>query len=706
MIIEAIVWRVGPDAGLMTDRAFIADNCLALEVVHTPAGGFRLGFLGPPSAFDPARPAPALPAGPDAPPGPLLLAQRGNGYDGLCFAEAVSLADARAVRLQPGSIRQISDAGMILHACDHTLGLQAEMEIRIAQGVLHMCTRMRNGGQNRILLLRCAALLLPLPDWAAETVCAHGAWAREGHEARGPIEAGLTGKAARLGRSGFGGPPGLIVCAIGTNDTTGRALAVQLAWSGSHRVQAERLRDGACEVCAEALYEPGEIVLEPGAIFETPEALAVVSGQGFDGLRDGWHALARRLARPVQLPVARPVHFNTWEARYFDFDEASLIALAGEAAQLGIERFVLDDGWFAGRRNDTTSLGDWTPDPQRFPNGLGPLIRAVNAHGMSFGLWVEPEMVSRESSLYRAHPDWVLGYPDERAPTGRNQLVLDLANPEVREFLFGALSDLLGPGGIDYLKWDCNRELYPASHDGRMRATAQIHGLYALLDRLQAAFPHVDIESCASGGGRIDFGILARVMRFWASDATDALDRIRIQDTLSRFIPTEMTGSHVGPSPNPITGRAFPMAFRGLVSLFGHLGVELDPAKLSEDDRAILARIITLHKKIRPLLQEGVYRVLEARDPQLHVSGIFRPAVGDFLLRVLRTGMSAWPLQARITVPGLPTGVRYEVRQVFPGEASGDELGVHSAEALGWGGFQGDPRKPHHGRLFHFTPIP
>ncbi len=685
----------------MTDSVLLSDGSLALEVILLPGGGFRLGFFGPVSAVQPSGPVPVLPAGPDAPPGPRLLAQRGNGYDGPGLVEAVSLTGGRAATLLPATMEQVSGAGMNLFAADQSLGLEAGIEIRLAHGLLRMRTRLRNHGQDPVLLARCAALLLPLPDWAAETLSAHGAWSREGHEVRLPIEAGFTGRASRLGRSGFGGPPGLTICEAGASDTAGRALAVQLAWSGSHRIGVERLRDGAAEICAEALYEPGEIILAPGDVFETPEAIVAVSARGFDGLRDAWHAEARRLARQVP----RPVHFNTWEARYFSFDEASLIELAGQAAQLGIERFVLDDGWFLGRRDDRTSLGDWTPDPDRFPNGLGPLIGAVNQLGMSFGLWVEPEMVSRESRLYWVHPEWVLGYPDSRAPTGRNQLVLDLSNPDVRDYLFDALSSLLRPGGIDYLKWDCNRELYPASHDGRTRATAQVHGLYALLDRLQAEFPQIQIESCASGGGRIDVGILPRVMRFWASDATDALDRIRIQDTLSRHIPLEMIGSHVGPSPNPITGRAFPMAFRGLVSLFGHMGVELDPARLGEEDRLTLARMITLHKQVRPMLQDGVYRVLDARDPALHVSSVSRPASGEFLLRVLRTAMSAYPLQSRITLPGLPPGARFEVRELIPGEAAGKDLGVHTAETLAWGGFHGDPRNPHHGRLFHFMPI-
>ncbi len=685
----------------MTMSLHLSEGGIALKVVHAEASGFRLAYFGPASAEHGPGPAPVLPAGPDAPPGPRLLAQRGDGYDGLSLVEAVGMTDGRAAALAPVSMQQTSRNGMTLHAADQALGVSAAVEIRLAHGLMHMRTRVRNHGPQSVLLVRCGALLLPLMDWAGEIVSGYGAWAREGHESRRPLDAGFAGKAARLGRSGFDGPPGLVICEVGATETAGRALSVQLAWSGSHRIQAERLRDGAGELSAEALYEPGEIVLAPGDEFETPEALVALSARGFGGLSEVWHAHARRLVRPL----ARPVHFNTWEARYFDFDEASLIELAGQAAQLGAERFVLDDGWFSGRRDDKTSLGDWIPDRGRFPDGLGPLISAVRGLGMSFGLWVEPEMVSRESELYRAHPDWVFGYPNEKAPTGRNQLVLDLSNPGVRDFLFGALSKLLQAGGIDYLKWDCNRELYPATLGGKVCAAAQVHGLYDLLDRLQAEFPGLEIESCASGGGRIDFGILPRVMRFWASDATDAHDRIRIQDSFSRYIPAEMMGSHVGPSPNPITGRTFPMAFRGLVSLFGHLGVELDPAKLNADDRVTLAQTIALYKRLRSFVHGGIYRVLGGADPALHVSTLSREDTGDFLLRVLRTGMSAYPLLAQIAVPGLPAGTRYSVREIILGEEQGRDLGVQTAETLAWSGLQGDPRRPHHGRLFQFHQI-
>jgi alpha-galactosidase len=576
-----------------------------------------------------------------------------------------------------------------------------DIYVHLSNGLMHARTRLHNSGSDPVLLIRCAALQLPLMDWATQVITSHGAWAREGHNLRRSLEGGFVGKASRLGRSSFDGPPGVTVCDASTTDSAGRALSVQLAWSGNHLFQAERLRDGAAELRAEALYEPGEVILGPGDQFETPEALVAISATGFDGLRDVWHGHARRLVRPV----SRPVHFNTWEARYFDFDEASVIDLAAQARDLGVERFVLDDGWFSGRRNDKTSLGDWAPDVERFPNGLRPLIEAVRRMGMQFGLWVEPEMVSRESRLYRAHPEWVLGYPDPEAPTGRNQLVLDLGNPEVRDYLFEALGNLLRPGGISYLKWDCNRELYPATLGGSFRANAQVLGLYSLLDRLQAEFPEIEIESCASGGGRIDFGILPRVMRFWASDATDAEDRIRVQDSLSRYIPLELMGSHVGPSPNPITGRSFPMLFRGLVSVFGHFGVELDPARLSRDDRNMLAGMIALYKRVRHVAVRGTYRVQSTVDPAVHASTMTSEDRSEIVLRVLRTAMSDYPLQPRIVIPDLPAGARYRVVELLPGNDAGNDLGEHAAEALAWTGFGGDPRRPHHGRLFHFVRI-
>lgn len=681
----------------------LSDKALVLTLVHDGGAGFRLKYFGPACGRSELGKLvnPVLPAGPDLPPGPRLMAQRGQGYDGRGFLDALTLPDARAVSLLSSRMEKVSGERAVLFSEDPALRCEARLDLHLSEGVLHIRGEVRNKGEKDLLINRCATLLLPLPDWAQETVLDHGAWAREGHQSRRQLDAGFIGRASRLGRTGFGGLPGMILCEFGATESHGKALGVQLEWSGSHSVGAERLRDGGAEVWAEALYEPGEILLRPGEAFTMPTALVAASWRGFDGLSDLWHGYVRRFNRPVP----RPVHFNTWEACYFDFNEASLMRLAAEAADLGVERFVLDDGWFKGRRNDTSSLGDWTPDEERFPHGLSPLIKAVHARGMSFGLWIEPEMVSRQSDLYRNHPDWVLGFPDEQAPTGRNQLVLDLGNPSVRDYLFEAVSAVLRTGGIDYLKWDCNRELYPAKLNGRPRADAQVKGVYELLNRLRDVFPDLAIESCASGGGRIDFGILPYITRFWASDATDALDRIRIQDTLARCLPLEWIGSHIGPSPNPITGRDYSMAFRGLVALFGHLGVEMDPTGLSEGDRRTLQSIINLYKEYRALLSNGIYRVLVPPTPDLHVSAVMGGSGSELLLRVLRIGVSSWPLQPRICLPGLPVGASFRICEIDPRTGGKEALGILSAELLAMHGLQADPRQALQGRLFHFEEI-
>tara|TARA_R110000787_G_scaffold169559_2_gene282257 strand:+ start:8727 stop:10802 length:2076 start_codon:yes stop_codon:yes gene_type:complete len=683
------------------DSSSISGDGLTCIVVRDAGSGFKLSFLGPVGAEDGVRPVrpEKLPASPDIVPGASLMAQRGSGYAGVGLLDAVCLPDGLAVRLRPFGMRKVSDTILLLEAADPDCGVRAQTCLEISGGVVVIETRVFNDGSNIVDVQRCAAGLLPLDDWSSDAITSYGAWAREGHSSRVPIDAGRVQSVSRLGRTGFDGSPSMLVCECSASPGHGRAIAAHLAWSGSHSISVERLPDGSTELCAEPLYEPGEIRLAPGEHVVTPKLIVAVSENGFDELSGRLHAFARSQSRVVP----RPVHFNTWEARYFDFDAASLVELAAQAAALGAERFVLDDGWFTGRRDDTSSLGDWEPDADRFPQGLGPLIRNVQSLGMTFGLWVEPEMVSRESALYRAHPEWVLGYPDTEAPTGRNQLVLDMSNPDVQNYLFEALSKLLDVGGIEYLKWDCNRELYPAAINGRGRATSQTLGVYALMDRLQVRFPELEIESCASGGGRIDFGILPRVTRFWASDATDALDRIRINQDLSRYIPVEMIGSHVGPSPNHITGRTFSMRFRALVSMFGHFGLELDPSALPEKDKTALMVAIKVHKRFRGWMHSGRIRTLPATDKHLNVTIVESKDAEHILVRVLRTGMSARPLHARIALPGLESKCVYAVSEVAFDGGPDTGIGSFSAEGLAWSGLDMDPRKPNQGRLFYLN---
>jgi alpha-galactosidase len=379
----------------------------------------------------------------------------------------------------------------------------------------------------------------------------------------------------------------------------------------------ERTGFGMAQAQLAERLTPGELTLAPGESYEAPEAMLAVTTRGFEGVRRAHHAHARATAPAMRGP--RRVHFNSWEAVYFDFDMGRLRTLADAAAALGAERFVLDDGWFERRRDATTSLGDWRPDRARFPEGLAPLIAHVEACGMDFGLWVEPEMASPQSDILREHPDWALGAGEGDRLTQRGQFVLDLTRADVSDHLFQTLHALLSENRIAYLKWDHNRELFPAVSQGRPAGRAQTLGYYALLDRLRAAHPHVEIESCASGGGRIDFGVLTRAARVWASDNTDAVERRRIQSDLSIFVPLERIGAHVGANPNPSTGRSQSMLLRARIAMFAHMGVEADPAKLSAQEREALSHHIALYKAHRALIHDGDLHVYAGDDPDVRI---------------------------------------------------------------------------------------
>lgn len=302
-------------------------------------------------------------------------------------------------------------------------------------------------------------------------------------------------------------------------------------------------------------------------------------------------------------PSSRPVQFNSWEACYFDHDEAKMLRLAKKAVRLGVERFILDDGWFGQRDDDQTSLGDWHPHPRKYPHGLGRLAKNVNQLGMEFGLWVELEMVSPDSDLYRAHPDWILGLAGHETLTARHQLVLNLALEDVRIHLLERLRALLTELPIAYLKWDHNRILMQAGEPASYRQ--QVLGFYGLLDQLRKEFPKVDIEACAAGAGRIDAGLAARARRFWLSDNLDPLSRLRMQRGFSQFFPPEMMGTHIGARKSRLTGREFSYDFQALVAIPGHLGLELDISELGEDEEEGMKRLIALYKSVCTNLHSG-----------------------------------------------------------------------------------------------------
>lgn len=466
-----------------------------------------------------------------------------------------------------------------------------------AGGALTITTCLRNDGTSPLAVDWLASALLPLPAQSAAILSFSGRHNGEFVEHREPMPAHRWVREGRRGLTGHGGPPGAFVLGAGADDHRGEVWAVQLAWSGDAHLAIERDDEGDWSLAAGAALAPGGIVLAPGESHAAPDGLAVFSDAGLNGASQAFHAAIRAvISWPGGVMAPRPVHLNSWEAQYFDHDEARAMALAERAAALGVERFVLDDGWFKGRDHDRAGLGDWTPDPRKYPRGLAPLAAHVTALGMAFGLWVEPEMVNPDSDLYRTHPDWALG---EGTPTARHQLVLDLRRAEVRDYLFEAIDTLLASAPIAYLKWDHNRDLAPPG------GHAQVAGAYALIDRIRAAHPQVEIEACAGGGGRIDAGIIRRTHRFWTSDNLDAVSRVAIQRGFLRFMPPELMGAHVGASPAHATGRSQSLAFRAAVALPGHLGVELDPARLGADEAAVLAAWIARYQALRDRLHGG-----------------------------------------------------------------------------------------------------
>ncbi len=478
------------------------------------------------------------------------------------------------------------------------------IEMDAETGVASFRSRVGNAGSSPLHLDWVAAAALPASH--DELLLFDGRWAREFRTLRQNVATGLVVKENRTGRTSHHSPPFMAIGEPGFGEHHGEVVGVHFAWSGDHRLLVERLRDGRLQFQAGELFWPGEMILGEGETYETPRLYAAKSAAGLNGLSSRFHPFVRHQILGDRLTdKPRPVNFNTWEAVYFRHDLAELKALADAAAAVGAERYVLDDGWFKGRPNDTKGLGDWTADPDKYPDGLGPLVEHVRGLGLQFGLWVEPEMANADSDLLRAHPDWILGVPGRQQPLGRGQYVLDLTRPEVSEHLFERIDALLSAHAIGYLKWDMNRDLTHPASAGQPASHRQTLAVYALIDRIRAAHPGVEIESCASGGGRADYEILRRTDRIWTSDCNDPIERQQIQRGFSIFFPPELMGAHVAAAVNHTTGRRTSLDLRALTALFGHFGIEADVRAFSEAELEALKGWIALYKTHRDLIHHG-----------------------------------------------------------------------------------------------------
>lgn len=629
--------------------------------------GHDLGEVEPSMLDQVAAGIPAIaPSSPDVPLVPSILAGPAEGWSGFpaLVAHRVGAGPTRLpMRIQRTSLTQADEtsvsAELLVHD-DHGALLTVGWHARLSpEGVVVIGLDARTEAPEGVEIHRLAATL-PVPARASDLLDFSGLWAGERRPQRGTVRDGLHLRDQRRGRPGHDAPFLTVLGTPGFGFRTGEVWALHHAWSGNSTTGVESLPTGHRRLLAAELLDPAEVVLAAGESYTAPETVLAWSNAGLDGLSDRLHPFVRALTPPTH----RPVVLNTWEAVYFDHALESLMPLVDAAADLGIERFVLDDGWFTGRTDDRRALGDWTVDPERWPSGLHPLADAVVTRGMEFGLWVEPEMVSPDSRLAREHPEWMLADAADNTqhpPTWRFQHTLDLTIDEARAHVLEALSALLAEYPIAFLKWDHNRD----QHAGT--AAAHTRAVYTLIDDLRARYPDVAIESCASGGARIDLGMAARVHRFWTSDTNDALDRQRIQRYSGLLMPPELLGGHVGAPRAHITGRTHDLSFRLATALFGSAGIEWNVTTADAAQLDALREWVATIKLLRPLLTTG--RTVRTDEPgdDRYVHGLVAHDGSEALIALVTLATAAVAVPPPVRFPGLDPDRRYRVEPLTVG---------------------------------------
>lgn len=582
--------------------------------------------------------------------------------------------------------RDCADSGLHFTAVDAVAGLRLEGELSLTPaGLLRQQLAVVNAGSTEYEV-RSLLTAFPLPPAATEVLDTTGRHLRERSPQRHRLTAGTYRRESRRGRPGADASLVLAAGEPGFGFERGQVHAVHVAWSGNHQLLAERTPTGDSWLGAGELLLPGEGLLLPGARYESPVSYGAW-GEGLNELSARFHAELR--SRPSHPQRPRPVTLNTWEAVYFDHDLQRLTQLADRAAEAGIERFVLDDGWFRGRRDDTAGLGDWYVDTGVWPQGLEPLISHVRSRGMEFGLWVEPEMVNPDSDLARAHPDWIIRSEGRLPVPGRQQQVLNLSLPAVYGYLLERLDALLSEYDISYLKWDHNRDVLDGADAGSGRAVVHdaTAALYRLMDELRSRHPGLEIESCASGGARVDLGILARTDRIWTSDCIDPIERLPNQKYTGLLVPPELMGMHIGGPVSHSTGRAHPLDFRAATAIFGHFGVEWDISGLSDSEASELGRWIALHQQWRPVLHTGTTVHADLPDPAMDMRGVVSADRSCALFGYTLTASSQSYPPGRITFPGLDPQADYRIQPAGPFR---DALPGNGQSPLGWAAPPGD----------------
>lgn len=495
-----------------------------------------------------------------------------------------------------------------------------EAEVILKYGVFEkedVITRsvvVKNSGKTPIVINKVHSMCLDIPygDW--EWMHFYGRHTMERQAERVPVLHGISESSSSRGTSSHHQNPAVLLCEKDCTETNGHCIGAALMYSGGFQAQVEKDQLEQVRLVMGIHPDTFEWTLEAGEAFYTPEVILSCSITGFAKLSQNFHHIIRNhVCRGTYQLSSRPVLINNWEATYFDFNEEKILNIARQASKLGIDMMVLDDGWFGKRDDDCSGLGDWFVNEKKLNGGLKALVEKINAMGMKFGLWFEPEMVSEDSDLYRNHPDWAIQIPGRKPMRSRYQLVLDMSNPEVVDYLYGVMSAILRENHIEYVKWDMNRSIsdwYTATLS-RGRQMEMPHryvlGLYELLEKLTSEFPDVLFEGCSGGGGRFDAGMMYYCPQIWCSDDTDAHERTFIQYGTSFFYPTSTVGSHVSAVPNHQTGRITSIETRGVVAMAGSFGYELDLNQLSEEEKTVVAKQVTHYKEYQSLIYNGDY---------------------------------------------------------------------------------------------------
>ena len=571
---------------------------------------------------------------------------------------------------------------LVVELEDKVSGLRIELQYTAFEqyDVITRSMVIINESKESVQLLRVLSASVDFPHADYEWLQLSGAWTRERDIVRRPLTYGMQSIESRRGSSSHQQNPFAALLSPGSDEDHGEVFGFSLVYSGNFIAQAEvdQFRTTRLSIG----INPFEFnwTLESGQSFQTPEVVMVYSAEGLGGMSHKYHTLYReRLARGKYRDAERPVLVNNWEATYFQFNADKIEDIAKAGQELGIELFVLDDGWFGHRDSDNSSLGDWIVDKNKLPNGLEDLVSRVTDQGMRFGLWFEPEMVSPDSDLYRKHPDWCLHVPDRRRTEGRQQLILDFSRRDVQDEIVRMLSDILKSAPITYVKWDMNRNMTEIGSallpPERQQETAHRYmlGLYDVMERITSAFPEILFESCSGGGGRFDPGMLYYMPQTWTSDNTDAVSRLRIQYGTSLVYPISSMGSHISAVPNHQVGRTTPLEMRGHVAMSGNFGYELDLTKFSDEEKETVKQQISLYKEIRSLVQFGhFYRLLSPFEGN-ETAWMFVSPDGNeaavFYFRVLSESNA--PLN-RLKLKGLDPNADYRLMgesQIFSGDA-------------------------------------